>query len=480
MSSKSTFSQHFGLDKSQGELDFVDVPLNRDIALFVDPFAISQRPDRWSQDSHAHLLAFFQKVVDSIRSNRSDEARNLLAHLREPNETRFGLSRGRPQGAGIGPNQADRLFQALRESNAVKTGFLSSLEECELMIEGIGWDKISDLTTNVVRGRLAEYTFDQCQLHGVPVRDVALGACFSLSAQDWVNEYLQLPVVGGKPILLVPKAIARFEPSYDHQHYYRHFALEFLQAQHLAAGSNLVHALKNGKRKVYKKDLQARYPCTKDYLFQFSKEHPEVLVRYRQHLEQLEKRGIHSIVEEDDEPGIASALRAALAAIPPGNAHASSYHKLMVGILEFLFFPALLCPRKEQEIHQGRKRIDVLMENGATIGIFYRLHATRKLPSAFVAFECKNYTTEINNPELDQIAGRFSPNRGRVGFICCRHFEDRARFVQRCRDTLKDDRGLVAAVDDATIDLWLSLIEARRRRDLDSAIARVIDEVWIS
>jgi hypothetical protein len=354
------------------------------------------------------------------------------------------------------------------------------LEECELMIEGIGWDKISDLTTNVLRGKLAEYTKEQCELHGIGIREVALGPHFSLDAQDWVNEYHELPVVAGRPILLVPKVVARFESSYDHHYYYSHFALNYLQAQHLAAGSNLVHALKNGNRKVYKKDLEARYPCTKEYLFRFSKEHPEVLAKYREHLAQLERRGSHAIVEEEDESGLAGSLRAALAAIPTGNASASDYHKLMIGILEFIFFPMLVCPRKEQEIHQGRKRIDIVMENGARSGALYRLHMVRKLPSAFVAFECKNYTTEIANPELDQIAGRFSPNRGKIGFICCRHFEDRTRFVERCRDTFKDDRGLVAAMDDTTVDSWLSLIENGRRRDIDNAIAKSIDEVWLA
>jgi hypothetical protein len=36
------FSRAFGLDKTQAELDFVDVDLERDAPLFVDPFAISQ------------------------------------------------------------------------------------------------------------------------------------------------------------------------------------------------------------------------------------------------------------------------------------------------------------------------------------------------------------------------------------------------------------------------------------------------------
>jgi hypothetical protein len=152
----------------------------------------------------------------------------------------------------------------------------------------------------------------------------------------------------------------------------------------------------------------------------------------------------------------------------------------MVGVLEFIFFPQLLCPRKEQEIHDGRKRIDVLMENGARLGIFHRLHSIRRLPCAFVAFECKNYTTDIANPELDQISGRFSPNRGKLGFICCRHFEDRSKFVRRCRDTFKDDRGLIVAVDDATTDSWLALIEDGQRAKLDKSITSVVDEVWVS
>ena len=98
----------------------------------------------------------------------------------------------------------------------------------------------------------------------------------------------------------------------------------------------------------------------------------------------------------------------------------------MIGVIEFLFFPSLLYPRKEREIHQGRKRIDIAMENGAKTGIFVRLHQIRDFPCAYVAFECKNYSTDVANPEIDQLAGRFSPNRGKVGFLCCRQVTTQA------------------------------------------------------
>src|ERR1700723_951072 len=126
-----TFSTAFGLGKTQPELDFVDVSLQRDNRLFVDPFAIAQEIDRWSRDAATTIGAFFHQVIEDIRTGQEENARALLLNLREPNETRLGFSRGRPQGAGIGSTQADQIFEALRDSGAVRTGFITSLEETE-------------------------------------------------------------------------------------------------------------------------------------------------------------------------------------------------------------------------------------------------------------------------------------------------------------------------------------------------------------
>ena len=474
------FSASFQLDKSQGELDFVDIPIGSDLPIFIDPFAIALRPDRWSQRAHATLISFFERVIAAIRNDDAETALELLGHFREPNETRLGLSRRRPRGRGIGHLQSRELFDALGASSAVRTGLLSSLEECELLVEGIGRDKISDLTTNVIRAHLAEYTHDQCNLLGIPTREVSLGPHYSADTGQWESGYFMLPVIRNKAFLLVPKAIVRFDPAYNHQRYYRQVVLSFLQAEHLNANSSLVRTLKNGRRVVRKKDVQASFPCTKENLFRFSQQHPEALHRYRDRLVGLEQQGPTSLVDAEDEELIAEALGQALSSIPTGNVNATSYHQIMVGIVEFIFFPNLLYPRKEREIHQGRKRIDILMENGASTGIFLRLHQNRGLPCSFVAFECKNYVTDVANPELDQLSGRFSPNRGKIGFLCCRRFEDRRLFVERCRDTFRDARGLVVPLDDDTIRKFLDLIGEGRRKQIDDEVASLIDEVWVS
>jgi hypothetical protein len=50
------------------------------------------------------------------------------------------------------PGRRTKSSAPCRKSEAVRTGLLTSLEECELMVDGVSDDKISDLTTNVLRG----------------------------------------------------------------------------------------------------------------------------------------------------------------------------------------------------------------------------------------------------------------------------------------------------------------------------------------
>jgi hypothetical protein len=473
-------SSCFNLSKTQPELDFVDVDVETDNFLFVDPFAISQRPDPWSREAHQMIIDFFQRVVDLVRANDRSTALEALAYLHEPNETRLGYSRAAPQGAGIGLMQADDLLEALSRSTAVQTGSLNSLEECELMVEGIGRDKISDLATNIIRGKLANYTKEQCNLHGIPTQKLPLPPHYNARAHLWRSDYFDLPLADGRPLVLVPKLIARYNFAYNHPSFYRHYVLNFLQTEHLSAGSSLVRTLKNGRRRVTKKDLEEVYPCTKENIAAFARQHPEVLADYRRNLAKIERQDLAMEPDEAQERALAGALIDAMTRIGTGSTQASAYHNLMVGVLEFLFFPHLVTPVKEQEIHQGRKRIDIAMNNSATSGIFEALHAIRKVFCPYVFIECKNYRNEIANPEMDQIAGRFSTNRGQFGIVCCRNFENRNLFVERCRDTYKDGRGLVIGISDIEISLLLHHIANGERRRVDAELTRYVDEVAIS
>jgi len=243
-------SRIFGLELQQPQLDFVDVDVDHDTPLFLDPFAFAQREDSWSIDCHNLIVSFFQSAVDYIRVGEHDRAREILHNLSEPNETCLGLSRGTPQGRGVSGKQALDVYDKLAESEAVRTGFLSELADCELLIEGIGPDKISDITTNIIRGKLIEYTQQQCRLHGLALGgEVASGRLWDPNERHWNQQYVQLPIVNGRKIVLVPKASVRWSIAIDHQEYYQHFVLNFLQQDHIDQSTALVHTLRSGERR---------------------------------------------------------------------------------------------------------------------------------------------------------------------------------------------------------------------------------------
>jgi hypothetical protein len=459
------FSDEFALGKCQAELDFVDIPLNTDIPLFVDPYALSVETDPWFIQCSNLVVGFFERLIGSIKRDDTATAISMLLNLHEPNETHLGYSSWRPAGRGIGAGQADDLYRRLRDSKAAQTGMLSDLADCELVIPGISSDKISDITINILRGKFVEYTELQCLLYGLPAREGQSGRCWDSARRNWVNRYARLPVHSGQRLVLVPKAAVRYRLAADHQEYYRDFVLDYLQAEHLEAGSALVTVLKSGKSKVYKKDLSQAYPRSKAFLFEFSEEHPDVLERYKRSLvgktHPLEDE---SIEERQPEPRPVDVLRLidALRLIPPGKAAAHTYHDFILGALLSIFYPQLRNPAKEERIEHGRKRIDIVFSNGAKDGLFFDIIAKHGVRCPYAIFECKNYSSDPGNPEVDQLRGRFSNTRGRFGVLVCRTIADKATMLERCRDVLHAGDGYILHFDDSDI---VALLELRAKRD---------------
>ena len=146
---------------------------------------------------------------------------------------------------------------------------------------------------------------------------------------------------------------------------------------------------------------------------------------------------------------------------PIGTDHATEYQRKIEKLLSALFSEDLAFPELEQRIHDGRKRIDITYTNVAAEGFFKWVgdHA----PAHYVFIECKNYSRDIANPELDQIAGRFSPRRGKFGIIICRKLDNKDLFIQRCRDTADDDRGFIVPLDDDDLRTIVEQIQDEQR-----------------
>jgi hypothetical protein len=443
-------SQAFNLERAQGELDFVDVDVDGDTRLYVDPRALRLLTTEWGQECVSLIQHFFRTVLEAIREGDDERAQRLLSGLSEPNETHLGLSRGEARGSGLGVGLARDVWEALSETDAAATGLLQDLEETALLVPGIDRDRVSDIATNIIREPLIRYTQAACANYGIPLQDdIDSGALWDQTRSTWHSRFEQLPVAGDGKLLLVPKAIVRKKLDYDRSEYLNHYLLTALQAVELRAGSELVELLRSGRQRVTKRSVKRKYGTNKAAIARWTREYPEALENYRN-----EKRHhIQSPLTHNDffVEGVGAApdltaLREAINVLVAGQADATAYHKAIEKLLTALFYPALTTPQIEYPIHNNRKRIDIAYTNVAQRGFFGWIG--NHYPSAMIFVECKNYANDPMNPELDQLTGRFSPRRGRVGLLVCRTISDKALMASRCRDAADDDRGYIIALDD--------------------------------
>jgi len=444
-------SKLFGLNKSQYELDFVDIDPNVDTPLFLDPYYISKCDFPFAINAHNTIRSYFEFLLALLRGNKLKQAEEVFSHLGETNDICMGMSQGRPRGHGMGPEDTAAIFKELQKSRAIHSGVMEDIEDFRIFVPNVDRDKVSDMTANIIKWHLIEYTKEQCVLHGIPLlASVPSGMYWDSQRKVWNNQYTERLVIDERPILLVPKRIVSFTDKYTSGEYRQHFVLNFLQNENLRLQTSLVRKYKNGEEYVTKKSVVDHEEIIdKEYLAKFTEQHPEVFADFKLRTSKKLSHLDGAVLDNLDAKSICEHLMSKLTSIPPGTANASNYHNLIVGILELLLYPNLSSPKKEREIHEGRKRIDITFNNSAETGFFFTLPNNNiSLPCPFIFVECKNYAGEVANPELDQLSGRFSNRRGKVGILTCRTLDENDAFIKRCADTFEDDRGLIIPITD--------------------------------
>jgi hypothetical protein len=442
-------SEFYRLGAEQPSLDFVDVRLETDTPLFVDPTALNLLDTEWGTRCKSLVQDYFSLVLQCIHDGDHTRAQRLLAALNEPNETRLGYSSDRPRGHGMGKKLAETMWEALHDSGAVRSGIIHDLEDTALMIDGIASDVISDIVTNIIREPLLEYTKDMCERYGIPlVEGVASLPIWNSRTQQWETRHIQQPVVNGQRLLLVPKALVRKSITFQADNYYNLYLLTRLQEEAVSQG--FVQLLRNGQsRPPSKKSLKEQYGEGKEQNRRLTPGREEVLEKYREDKRENPREPLShekfAETAETPEPDW-EALLAALESVEPGRTDAHEYEVAVKNLFDAMFYPWLIYPTTQTRIHQGRKIIDITYMNMAQDDFFRWL--ADHYHAQFIIVECKNYTDDPANNEIDQLSGRFSPRRGQFGLLVCRSVSDQDTMQARCRDTANDERGFIVVLDD--------------------------------
>jgi hypothetical protein len=209
-------SEYYHLGKTQPYLDFVDIRLDTDIPVFLDPTSIKSLNSAWGNELSSLLQSFFETVLFNIKSGNNKKAQSLLSSLNERNEFHLGYSQGASRGHAFGQLSAISVWGALSKSQASLTGLLQDLEDTCLLIKGIGTDMISDAVCNILRGPLIKYTQDMCKYYGIPLVDqVDSGPIWNPVKSEWESAFVSLPLTDYGKVIFVPKILVRQKVSYQ-------------------------------------------------------------------------------------------------------------------------------------------------------------------------------------------------------------------------------------------------------------------------
>jgi len=203
----------------------LDISLVCDNPAFVDPFLI------FANSKYKNLHDFiidYLKFLKTLSLKESELSSGNFKHyykFPEVKQAWLGYSVGGNAGLGLGKDFAESLYKNLHKIFShfgdEQITESSHLEKLCLVEEGVGVDKISDFTINLIKKYLLDYTqtfakqyIDQKHLSEFSVRKVN----FDFEKGIWTDERLVLPVLekGNKKefVLLIPREILTKEDTW--------------------------------------------------------------------------------------------------------------------------------------------------------------------------------------------------------------------------------------------------------------------------
>jgi hypothetical protein len=199
-----------------------------------------------------------------------------------------------------------------------------------------------------------------------------------------------------------------------------------------------------------------------------------------------EKVGV-SILKDSDKPNVnipnpielsdESFYVDSLIGLPLGRGYDTEYQNLACAILIKLFMPPLKNPKLEYQLNEGLKRVDMIMSNQAEHGFFAGLLKRFGVHAPYIFIECKNYSSDVSDPEVDLLADRYKTHGGRFGILVyCNAGDDKA-LLKRCQHFL-DNRGHIITLND--VDIIRTLKYRMDNIDLDEYLDEKMQQLLLS
>ena len=194
------FSEQFQTDteliKAYGA---VDISLVCDIPLFIDPMLIFNSDKREYQLLHQEIIRYFHFLYTKAKQGLSSKEINAWFNFSEVPNNWLGFSLVGNKGLALGKKYAEFLYKNIEfalDTHGISKG--QHIEKAMLLYGGSGKDKISDLTVNLIKRFLCEYTENFAKEYIAPNLCKKLPvekAYFNYGTESFVSSEYLLPYV---------------------------------------------------------------------------------------------------------------------------------------------------------------------------------------------------------------------------------------------------------------------------------------------
>lgn len=375
----------------------------------IDPFLLYKSRSTEYRSLHALLVDAFNAGIEALRRGAADEARRILS-FPEVSAVGLGYAQGSKRGSGVGTHLSSLIIQTLKQSPGLLERGIRHVEEMQLVSAGIGPDRISDISANILKRFLITYTQRQCQIWKLPMmQGVPIGHIYNSQEKEWEDSYEDLPIspVDQSPILLVPRRLVRALPWINYDDFLRTEFAIYLRS----------------RRERVAKALDAVYPPqseerNKADIVSVTRADISLVERYVKSREKqaADARPSFDYIDEDA-CREAEALKQKLANVAPGLEQAREYQLVVLEILNYLFNPELIDGKPEVRTIDGTERRDLIFTNDSDESFWEYVRNAHD--GILVMFEAKN-TKELELSHVNQTATYLGDRIGRLGVIVSR------------------------------------------------------------
>jgi len=433
-------TDYYGILIPQNEADFAIPFLDEDIPLYLDPFLLWRSPSQQDNALHTALINSFNHLGYLERQGNRSQAIKTLTALSECDEVGFGHSHTR-EGRRIGGATAGEILELFRViPEYEKRGFVH-FEEIQFFVDHISRDRISDISCNLLKSFLIDYTIQQCRTNRIPTSVVAAPVYSYKENKILTERHLALPCnpETDRPIVLVPKRWLRFRPWLDFSKY----LTEYFPAEKPSPTEPLRVEVLTFNRQNY--GAVRDYIATKERTADDCKNDP-----------------LFSQIP------IASAKESlrVIKDLPTGQKDENDvrYERELSRLLASAFYPQLDFAKSQSRTASGVLIRDL---------IFYNNRSHQFLAELFEKYDCRQVVMEMKNvnelrsEHINQLNRYMTDDQlGRFGIVLTRR-TPLPKVFRNTIDLWAGQRRCVLILDDNDIELIVTLFESKQRDPVD-------------